>query len=272
MNKLSTTYLPDGREVFCLQAEEAKVLYEQVRGYIKHDLTLKEGDTVFDVGANIGLFSLMVDDLCWGQANIFAFEPIPDVFAALNRNAAKFNPAQIKTFQIALGDRSHITNFSYYPNATAISSLYPDASGREKQQFATTVRENAARLPFPINLIDGLPEPLRSFSCDRIVDFAYWEEKIECQIKTISQIIVEQSIAEINLLKIDVEKAELDVLLGIESQHWSIIQQVVIEVHDLDGRVDRITDLLYANGFKNVVREQDPIFKHLNIYSIFATK
>ena len=113
---------------------------------------------------------------------------------------------------------------------------------------------------------------MRSFSCDRIVDFAYWEEKIECQIKTISQIIVEQSIAEINLLKIDVEKAELDVLLGIESQHWSIIQQVVIEVHDLDGRVDRITDLLYANGFKNVVREQDPIFKHLNIYSIFATK
>ena len=44
------------KAVFCLLAEEAEVLYKQVREYVKHNITLNEGDTIFDVGANIGLF------------------------------------------------------------------------------------------------------------------------------------------------------------------------------------------------------------------------
>jgi len=42
--QLFTTCLPNNKEVFCLRAEEAKVLYEQVQDYIRYDITLKEGD------------------------------------------------------------------------------------------------------------------------------------------------------------------------------------------------------------------------------------
>lgn len=42
----------------------------------------------------------------------------------------------------------------------------------------------------------------------------------------------------------DVEKNELDVLLGIQEQGWQKIKQVVMEVYNLDGRIEKITALL----------------------------
>jgi acyl carrier protein len=42
----------------------------------------------------------------------------------------------------------------------------------------------------------------------------------------------------IDLLKIDVEKAEADVLAGIDPATWEKIDQVVLEVHDLPGRLE----------------------------------
>ena len=269
--QLTTTRLPNNQEVFCLRESEASILYQQVQGYLKYGINIEAGDTLFDVGANIGLFTLMANDRCAGRANIFAFEPVPDIFAVLKHNANRFNLEKIKTFQICLGRRSQTIDFAYYPNATAISSLYPDSSGEEKKQFGKTIKENLAQLPFPINLVQLLPEPLLSFAIDRMVYFAYFEEKVECQMKTISQVIAEQSVTQIDLLKIDVEKAELDVIEGIEAQDWSKIQQIVVEVHNINNRVQRIVDLLQDKGF-DVNREQDPIFKHLDIYTVYAKK
>lgn len=213
----------------------------------------------------------MANELCEGRADIFAFEPIPDIYQALKLNADRFNSRKIKTFQICLGTKSQIANFTYYPNATAISSLYPDLSGREKGQLATTVMENLAKLPFPIDRIQFLPEPLLSFAIDRMVDFAYFEEQVECRMKTVSQLIAEQSVNKIDLLKIDVEKAELDVIRGIETDDWSKIKQIVVEVHDIDRRVELISNLLVNNGFITN-REQDPMFRHLNVHNIYAKK
>ncbi|CAN0151235.1 unnamed protein product, partial [Ectocarpus sp. 13 AM-2016] len=52
----------------------------------------------------------------------------------------------------------------------------------------------------------------------------------------------------IDLLKIDVEGAELDVLLGIEQQDWPKIKQVVAEVHPVGDRVTRACELLGRHG------------------------
>lgn len=270
--KLATVCLPNNQKVFCLQKEEAKFLYEEVQGYLKHEITVKEGDIIFDVGANIGLFALMVDDLCSGKAKILAFEPVPATFRALDHNANKFNPRKIKTFQFGLGKRSQTVEFSWYPNLTAMSSLYPDYSGKEKQHMATIIKNGLDELSFPFYLIKFLPKPLLSFSINRLVDLAFSERRVECQIKTVSQVINEQSIEQIDLLKIDVEKAELDVLEGIDAEDWSKIKQLVIEVHDIDHRVEQIIGLLTANGFSKVLREQDPALKHVDIYSIYALR
>ena len=45
------------------------------------------GDTVLDVGANVGAFALHVAKACDGNLRILALEPSPDTFAALAANS-----------------------------------------------------------------------------------------------------------------------------------------------------------------------------------------
>src|SRR5205823_5305892 len=59
----------------------------------------------------------------------------------------------------------------------------------------------------------------------------------------------EAGIERIDLLKIDVEKSEHDVLRGIDDEHWPMIDQVVIEVHDIGGRLRLLADGMAARGF-----------------------
>jgi hypothetical protein len=52
----------------------------------------------------------------------------------------------------------------------------------------------------------------------------------------------------IDYLKVDVEGAELDVLLGIRDDHWELVDQCVIEVHNVDGRLEQVQRLLQSKG------------------------
>ena len=68
------------------------------------------------------------------------------------------------------------------------------------------------------------------------------------------------------------EKAELDVLNGIDRADWPKIRQVVVEVHDLDRRVETATRLLMAAGLRSISVEQPPTLKATNIFTIFAAR
>ena len=79
-----------------------------------------------------------------------------------------------------------------------------------------------------------------------------------CQVKTLSRVIEENGIEIIDLLKIDVEKAEWDVLKGIKPGHWPRIRQLVIEVHEMHQNRDllnRITGLLESKGYHVTVEQ-----------------
>lgn len=65
------------------------------------------------------------------------------------------------------------------------------------------------------------------------------------------------SISRIDLLKIDVEGSELNVLKGISKTLWGIVLQIVLEVHDVDGRLEKIERLLQSEGFKTITDLQD---------------
>jgi acyl carrier protein len=75
----------------------------------------------------------------------------------------------------------------------------------------------------------------------------------------------------IDLLKVDVEKSEMDVLAGLESEDWAGIMQVVVEVHDLDGRLAQITSLLESHGFTLEV-EQDGSLADSTLYNVYAVR
>jgi FkbM family methyltransferase len=49
----------------------------------------------------------------------------------------------------------------------------------------------------------------------------------ECPMCTVSDLIQRYELQQVDLLKIDVEGAEVDVLLGVKEKHWPLIQQVL---------------------------------------------
>lgn len=60
------------------------------------------------------------------------------------------------------------------------------------------------------------------------LDPAFQTEEVPCKLNTGSEIIKEHKIQQIDLLKVDVEKSELDVFLSIQEPDWSKNQQVIV--------------------------------------------
>ncbi len=266
------TVLPNGMKIFCLREEEVPILYGQIQEYLRNGIELHEGDTIFDVGANIGLFSLWISQLCNKNVSVYAFEPIPAIFDVLCANAQRFNPERIKVFPFGLSQESKTVTFAYHPNATPLSTAYPDNFNRERDNFKNIVLRNLRDAPPYIRRLRWLPPFLRSLVLDQKLETAFQVKQVTCQMNTLSKMIREQDIQRIDLLKVDVEKSELDVLLGIEEQDWQKIKQAVIEVHDLEHRVEKIMALLKEHGLTEITVEQEPFFKDSNIFSLYALR
>ena len=82
---------------------------------------------------------------------------------------------------------------------------------------------------------------------------------------SVSDIIRENQIDKIDLLKIDAEKSELDIIKGIDDRDWPKIDQIVIEIHDRTHEaVKRIEDLLIEKGYRCAV-EQETLLEHAGL-------
>ncbi|MEC4817443.1 MAG: FkbM family methyltransferase [Scytonema sp. PMC 1069.18] len=269
---ISETILSNGMKIFCLRDKEVATLYEQIQEYIRNGIELHEGDTVFDVGANIGLFTIWVYQLCNKNVNIYAFEPIPAIFEVLKLNAQRIDPEKLKVFFCGLSQHSQTMTFAYYPNATPLCNAYPEDSKEIQRQLKGAILRNFQYAPPSIQWLRWLPSFLRSPVLNYLTKEFFQIELVKCQVKTLSDIIKEHNVQQIDLLKIDVEKSELEVFLGIEEQDWLKIKQVVVEVHDLDNRVEKIMGLLNKHGLNKITVEQEPIFQNSNIFNLYALR
>jgi amino acid adenylation domain-containing protein/FkbM family methyltransferase len=247
--------LPNGLSVVHKNAGETSAIYKEIFeevDYFKNGITVNPGDVVFDVGANIGLFSLFVGLSAHGS-RIYAFEPIAQIFEALEANSQLYNIG-LQTFNCGIGEREETVQFTYYPHNTAISGRYADHDEDNKtvQSF----------------MIGELPEQQRHL-IDALVESRMQGETQSCRVRRLSDIISENRIEKIDLLKIDVEKSELDVLKGINNDDWLKIKQVVMEVHG--ERVDEIAALLTQHGF-SVTSEQAGLLKTTSLFNIYASR
>lgn len=76
------------------------------------DTHLKEGDTLYDIGANIGQYSLYAAKCLNGNAQILTFEPEALNFAKLNRNIVLNNLGNTMTaYPLAISDQTGIDHF-----------------------------------------------------------------------------------------------------------------------------------------------------------------
>lgn len=256
-----TCELPNGMVVFHQNSTETRFIYDEIFGdevYLKHGITLGDGACVFDVGANIGMFSLFVSQRC-SNAQVYAFEPIPPVFEALERNAALYGLGG-RVYGCGLAERARNEVFTFYPHNTVISSSATSAGATR-----------AVVRAFVENQQERLGKQADATMVEALLDARLVGEQYTCSLRTVSQIIAENSIERIDLLKIDVENAELDVLLGIDDADWPKIAQLVVEVHDVDGRLARITGLLEAHGFA-ITCEQEALLQGTAIVNLYAVR
>jgi acyl carrier protein len=70
---------------------------------------------------------------------------------------------------------------------------------------------------------------------------------------------------------VDVEKSELDVLAGLCDDDWQKVRQLVVEVHDVDGRLERIASMLRARGYE-ASAQQDAALEGTGLYNLYAMR
>ncbi|MBV8552000.1 MAG: FkbM family methyltransferase [Acidobacteriaceae bacterium] len=73
---------------------------------------IRAGMTVVDIGANQGLYALLFSQLVGASGHVLAFEPEPDMFAALVHNCALNSAKNIECIELALGASAGIATLA----------------------------------------------------------------------------------------------------------------------------------------------------------------
>lgn len=172
--------------------------------------------TVIDCGAHVGLFAL------WLQANyqpsrLLCVEPMLPQLAALRANV-KDGASDVTVIGSGLGNEpQEVAEFFYFPRTPGNST-----------------RRLAEKMINESNMLVGSLSDAKSFTAP---------------ITTLSSLIKQHKLLNIDLLKIDVEGDEEAVLEGLNPFHWPRVRQVVAEVFNFEGRAVRMKALLQRKGF-----------------------
>lgn len=201
---------------------EARWQYEEIFEHGVYDgFDLPADALVVDVGANVGLFSIFLSRQVPGL-RVVAFEPMPATRAALRRNLHAHLQHAARIEPVALGARDEeAVAFAFYPLVPGNSTRYPDQK---------TVQIDALSDVVPADQL------AREYAADEVL-------------VPVRRLADQLEDARIDLLKIDVEGAELEVLHGLADHQWPGIARVVLEVQDLDDRLAAVVGLLGQRGF-----------------------
>jgi len=262
---------------------------------------------IVDVGTNVGFFALSVAREL-DEYDIACFEPVPPLVDCAKRNLAPYHKDGAKSRQrivvntMGLGDKDGEASFDFEPHFSAGASMDKSVfdKGVKDRRLASWIRGMVHDTQFiggypswlvrPVRALLGVPVVGVVLMCTllpimylplivRIATQPKVVIPVTCKVHRLSDMLrkhegTDDSTRPIAMLKIDVEGAEWSVLMGIDDATWARVQQVVIETHDIDGRVGKTMELLKAKGFKHVVKGVEELETHLllGLETIFATR
>jgi FkbM family methyltransferase len=180
------------------------------------NLDLK-GQTVFDVGAFTGLFTMFFARAVGKNGKVVAFEPNPSLCNKIKENLLLNNFGNVEVKQVALGrDRKK--------EILAFPSMIPGVGSIEEHEKTRILRQKGAKT-------------------------------IEVKVDTIDNLIAAKKISLPDFIKIDVQGAELDVLIGTRNTIKMCKPKILVEVHSIPyvnwriKNVQRIVEFLMENGY-----------------------
>jgi FkbM family methyltransferase len=181
---------------------------------------LRPGDVVYDVGANIGWYSLLAARTVGASGSVLAFEPSLENALLAQQNAAVNGFANMTVVPAALTDREGW--MSFVQKGSLEGRLESGGGETEGEHPARGRARLEGRTLVPVTTLDawleqtGQPPP--------------------------------------NVVKIDVEGAEAGVLRGMKLTLASAMPTLIIELH---GTREAVAEQLDGAGYRHSVIERD---------------
>ncbi|RUT04421.1 hypothetical protein DSM106972_046490 [Dulcicalothrix desertica PCC 7102] len=138
-------------------------------------------------------------------------------------------------------------SFTFYPNMAGNSTTKPSEKLEQREIMNQTLSND-------------------------MVEYLFQNQEVTGTLRTLSSVINELEINTIDLLKIDVEGEEYKVLQGIIPHDWNKIKQIVAEVHDIDGRIDKIESLLKNQDFNITIEKNSLMPDTLKTFNLYAVR
>ena len=282
----------------CSSPLEKKFLYEEIftqqQYFPKHGVDISSSrPVVIDVGANIGLFSIYCSERLGfrrEEALVISLEPVPTTFRNLEHNIRMYQQwcmsggvsvAKIIPLQLAMvekgGDQS--VDFMYFPFAQGWGCRQSHVDIHRIQSDLKSFVDNCIEDPNSGSLPGFLKDlgwclkryiPVL-YAC--VISICTWlllfrRKTVQCTCKTLSDVIRDNGIDHVDLLKIDVEGSELTVLEGIHEDHWPMIRALVAEVHEKN--LKKFVDLCQTRYKKQVHVEQTNEMKNTSLWMVYC--
>lgn len=113
--------IPGGRRV------RLSVVASNVRMRALIDARVSRGDTIIDVGANIGAVALHAARKVGPAGRVFAIEPAPDNVRVLRANVSRNQLPQVTVIEAAAGSRRETRTLYVRGEVSAVNSFYPES-------------------------------------------------------------------------------------------------------------------------------------------------
>lgn len=238
---------------------DLEILFAEVEEYFECGVSLSRGATVVDAGANLGAFAIAAAKRCERDVRLFCFEPVPSLFDALTRNLRENDwlaGGTHRTFNVALStpeDAGVPCEFYYFRRFPRDSTMDLGQKRREFEAFFAAQGARAGRaMAWAGPLAKGIERvaaclprgPLGQWMSDQVTGL----ERLQVQATTLSLALRDSILPRIDLLKVDVEGAEVKVLTGIDEATWGRIQELVVEADGSEERTRAIVSLVTARG------------------------
>ena len=182
---------------------------------------LSDGMTVIDIGAHIGLLSVVMAQKVKKEGRVFSFEPTPSTFSLLTKT-------------IAINNLSGVVQ----PNQMAVS----DKKGKTFFYITDIEAHNS----------NSLSDNKRDYGN---------EHKIEVELVSVDEFANNNNLKKIDFIKIDAEGAEYSVLKGCEATMRRDNPKMILALHpksitNYGDSLEKIWDYLQMFGYTVVYKSE----------------
>ena len=112
----------------------------QIRRLLKENI--KQGDTVIDIGANIGYHTLLMAKLVGDAGRVYAFEPEKENFELLKKNIERNGYQNVVLVNKGLGEKEEALTLYINPKNKAGHSVFHQHSHWGRQEIEITTLDN----------------------------------------------------------------------------------------------------------------------------------